>query len=80
MDPYGCNMEPDTPTARAVRGILARDRITRAELCRRTGLTRGNLQRKLSGRRDFTVGEVFSIAEAVGCQPSELLPPLEVAW
>lgn len=66
---------PDTIAAN-VRAEMARRGISTLELSQLTGIARSTLARRLTGRYDLTVGELLTIADAVGVPLSTLIPDL----
>lgn len=54
-----------------IRIIMRRNKLTTAELARRTGQSPQNLSNKLS-RDNFTTAELDKIAQALGCSLSIL--------
>lgn len=68
-------MTTDQTTAALVAEALAQAERSVSWVAEKAGMASSTLHRKLRGTRDFTTGEVASIAEALGIQPSDLLPP-----
>lgn len=56
-----------------VRAEMARQRITVGGLAEKVGMTIDQVSRRLSGRVDLTVPEALTIADALGCELSDLL-------
>lgn len=54
-----------------LRGKMAEAGISQRELARITGMTPQSMCRKLSGRRQFTVGEALAICQALDIKEGE---------
>lgn len=65
----------ETTTASLVAKALEQAERSVSWVADKAGMAPSTLRRKLRGTRDFTTGEVASIAAALGVRPSELLPP-----
>lgn len=63
-----------TEIAAAVTFQRSKADRTKSWLSDRTGIPYSTLDRKLKGHVDFTFSDLWSIAEALGVQPSELTP------
>lgn len=61
-------------TAEEIRALLARRRISAAELARRTGLKQSTLARRMTGETAFDVDDLELIAEVLGVSVADLLP------
>lgn len=66
-------------TAEEIRALLARRRISAAELARRTGLKQSTLARRMTGETAFDLDDLELIAEVLGVQVTDLLPRSEGA-
>lgn len=71
---------PTVPTGRLreraaeeIRVILARRRMSAAELARRTGMRQQNLSRRMTGETAFDLDELEVIANALGVKVSDLV-------
>ena len=51
----------------ALTQAMAASGVTRAELARRLGSTRGHITQLLAGGRNLTLGTIAEIADALGC-------------
>jgi transcriptional regulator with XRE-family HTH domain len=51
----------------ALTQAMAAAGVTRAELARRLGSTRGHVSQLLAGGRNLTLGTIAEIADALGC-------------
>lgn len=71
---YGVHMETKSPTARQVEKAMTKAERTKKWTAEKAGFSVSTMNRKLNGGGDFTVDEVYRIAVALGCHPSELLP------
>lgn len=52
--------------ARRLRGELAQINVSGSEVARRTGMTQAAVSRRLTGRTEFTVGELDLICTVIG--------------
>ena len=68
-------MNPPTAAGLAgeVRAEMARQGVTAATMAQATDISRASLSRKLNGRNEFTVAEMFRVAEFLGMTLSDLL-------
>ena len=57
-----------------VRSQLDRHHVSVAEVCRRSGISRSSMTRKLSGRVSFTVGDLWKISAALNASVMDLVP------
>ena len=60
-------------TAEEIRVLLARRRMSAAELARQTGLRQQNLSRRMTGETAFDLDELEIIATALGVKVSDLV-------
>lgn len=51
--------------AQKLKGKIVEAGMTQGELAKTIGISQNTLTRKLTGRRDFTVGEVVRICDAL---------------
>uniref|UniRef100_A0AAU8GM14 Helix-turn-helix DNA binding protein n=1 Tax=Mycobacterium phage JustASigh TaxID=3158894 RepID=A0AAU8GM14_9CAUD len=58
---------------------MARKRLTQVVLAERAGMATSTLSRRLTGESDFTVGELYRIADVLGVPASALLANVEKA-
>jgi transcriptional regulator with XRE-family HTH domain len=78
--PAGAVLSTLPPTASAVRGLLASQRRTQAELAAVLGITQSGASRRLTGRMEFSAAEVLQIAEWLGVPAARVLgEPVETA-
>jgi lambda repressor-like predicted transcriptional regulator len=68
-------MTTNQTTASLIAEALERAERSVSWVAEKAGMAPSTLRRKLRGTRDFTTGEVASIADALGVSPSSLLPP-----
>jgi transcriptional regulator with XRE-family HTH domain len=61
-------------TAEEIRVLLARRRISAAELARRTGMKQSTLARRMTGETAFDLDDLELIAEVLGVTVFDLLP------
>lgn len=61
--------------AEEIRVILARRRMSAAELARRTGIRQQNLSRRMTGETAFDLDDLEVIARELGVTVAELLGP-----
>jgi transcriptional regulator with XRE-family HTH domain len=61
-------------TAEEIRVLLARRRISAAELARRTGMKQSTLARRMTGETAFDLDDLELIADVLGVTVTELLP------
>ncbi len=61
-------------TAEEIRALLARRRISAAELARRTGMKQSTLARRMTGETAFDLDDLEVIAEVLGVEVTDLLP------
>ncbi|WP_433674810.1 helix-turn-helix domain-containing protein [Microbacterium gorillae] len=62
-------------TAAAVRDAIAEVGRSKISLSQETGITYPTLNRKLSGKTEFSFSELLLLAEALGVCPSQFTPP-----
>ena len=62
-------------TATAIRRALFDSSRTKKAIADETGIPYPTLNRKIAGKRDFTLSELLSIAEATGTHPAAFIPP-----
>lgn len=62
-----------------VRHQLDRHHVTVAEVCRRTGIPRSTMNRKLNGTTPFKVSDLWDISNALGATFMDLVPAEEVS-
>lgn len=60
--------------AEEIRALLARRRISAAELARRTGLKQSTLARRMTGETAFDLDDLELIASVLGVSVAQLLP------
>lgn len=60
--------------AEEVRVMMARKRLSQSALAERAGMSTSTLARRLSGESDFTLGELFRLAQAFGVSTNKLIP------
>jgi transcriptional regulator with XRE-family HTH domain len=60
--------------AEEIRVLLARQRISAAELARRTGIKQSTISRRMTGETAFDMDDLEVIARALGVQVQDLLP------
>lgn len=53
---------------------MARLRLSQAAVAEQAGMSTSTLSRRLAGESDFTVGEIYRLAEALDIAPAALLP------
>lgn len=58
---------------------MARKRLTQVVLAERAGMATSTLSRRLTGESDFTVGELYRIADVLGVPAAALLANVEKA-
>lgn len=61
-------------TAEEIRVLLARRRISAAELARRTGMKQSTLARRMTGEIAFDLDDLEAISEALGVPVTALMP------
>lgn len=61
-------------TAEEIRVLLARRRMSAAELARRTGIKQSTMARRMTGETAFDLDDLESIATALEVDVTELLP------
>jgi transcriptional regulator with XRE-family HTH domain len=61
--------------AEELRVILARRRMSAAELARRTGIKQSTMARRMTGETAFDLDDLELIAEALGIEIADLFPP-----
>ena len=68
-------MNPPTTAGLAgeVRAEMARQGVTAAKMSLSTDISRTSLSRKLNGRNEFTVAEMFRVSTCLGITLSDLL-------
>jgi len=73
-------MNPPTTAGLAgeVRAEMARQGVTAASMARAIDVSRTSLSRKLNGRNEFTVAEMFRVAAFLGMTLSDLLRRAEM--
>lgn len=64
--------KPET-ISRNIRAEMARAGVTQAQLAVAIALSQSAISRRLSGEADWTVIELYAVAEALGCDPHALL-------
>jgi transcriptional regulator with XRE-family HTH domain len=57
-----------------LRAEMARRSITQVRLAAMTGISQPALSRRLTGEAEWTLTEIISVAEALGCPLTSLLP------
>ncbi|MDO4243768.1 MAG: helix-turn-helix transcriptional regulator [Actinomyces sp.] len=62
-------------TAQAIRTAIAKSGLTKVAISDTTGIPYPTLNRKVAGKRDFTLSELLAIAEAIGVHPETFIPP-----
>ncbi|UXE04773.1 helix-turn-helix DNA binding domain protein [Arthrobacter phage Shambre1] len=70
-------METPPPNERAaaiIRGKMAEQRLSTQELSGKLGISRQAAGRRVGGKADLTVNDLFKIAGWLGCDPKDLLP------
>ncbi|MDV7192647.1 MULTISPECIES: helix-turn-helix domain-containing protein [Mycolicibacterium] len=70
---------PAEVVAAEVRAGMARKRLTQVVLAERAGMATSTLSRRLTGESDFTVGELYRIADVLGVPAAALLANVEKA-
>lgn len=60
--------------AEEIRVILARRRMSAAELARRTGIKQSTMSRRMTGETAFDLDDLEAIAEVLGIAVGDLLP------
>jgi transcriptional regulator with XRE-family HTH domain len=60
--------------AEEIRVLLARKRISAAELARRTGIKQSTMSRRMTGETAFDMDDLEVIAEVLGVEVGELMP------
>lgn len=65
--------KPET-ISRNIRAEMARAGVTQTQLAAALSLSQSAVSRRLAGEADWTVAEVYAVADALGCTPSDLLP------
>lgn len=60
--------------AEEIRVLLARRRISAAELARRTGMKQSTMARRMTGETAFDLDDLEAIAAVLGVDVTELLP------
>lgn len=61
-------------TAEEIRVLLARRRISAAELARRAGMKQSTLARRMTGEMPFDLDELETIADVLGVPVHDLIP------
>ncbi|MFG2054802.1 helix-turn-helix domain-containing protein [Micromonospora sp. NPDC048930] len=61
-------------TAEEIRVLLARRRISAAELARRAGMKQSTLARRMTGEIAFDLDDLEAIADVLDVSVTELLP------
>lgn len=72
----------DSPTAAVaeeVRVQLVRKRISQNAAADHLGISKSSMSRRLNGEYDFTVGELYRLADLFGIDPAALLPATDRA-
>lgn len=59
--------------------MMARKRLSQSALAERAGMATSTLSRRLTGESDFTVGELYRIADVLGVPAAALLANVEKA-
>lgn len=70
-------MASETPTIEAanlIAAALGRAERTKSWLSERTGIPRTTLTRKLTGKTDITIADIYAIAMALDVEPAALAP------
>ena len=76
MSMYIAHMSNTTEwIAAAIRHALLDAGRTKRAVADETGIPYPTLNRKISGKRDFTLSELLSIAEATNTHPAAFIPP-----
>lgn len=65
---------PTQAVAEEVRVQMVRKRLTQAATADQLGISKSSLNRRLTGESEFTVGELYRLADVFGIQPADLLP------
>jgi transcriptional regulator with XRE-family HTH domain len=65
--PRLCREELILDVTEVLTQAMAASGVTRAELARRLGSTRGHITQLLAGGRNVTLGTIAEIANALGC-------------
>ncbi|MGO1769586.1 MAG: helix-turn-helix domain-containing protein [Microbacterium sp.] len=60
-------------TANAVLEVVRASGLSKKEIAERAEIPYGTLTRKLSGRSEFTLAELFRIAEVTGVTPARFV-------
>ena len=60
--------------AEEIRVILARKRMSAAELARRTGIKQSTMARRMTGETAFDLDDLEVIADVLGVDVADLLP------
>lgn len=65
-------MNTTTPTlvTREIRAEIARQGRRVSEVAESIGLSESQMSRRMSGRQDFSVGEILAIADTLGVSPA----------
>ncbi|MDK8224190.1 MAG: helix-turn-helix transcriptional regulator [Winkia sp. UMB750A] len=61
-------------TARSVREAIASSNRSRRSITDEIGIPYSTMNRKISGKAEFSLSELCAIAETTGSEPWELLP------
>lgn len=59
-----------------VRAAMARADVTQADLARELHISQAAVSRRLSGRVDFTIGELLTVACVVAVPLTDLIEPV----
>lgn len=62
-----------TTTAANVRAEMARKQVRQVRLAERLGISQAAVSRRLNGTKDFTVGELHTVADLLGVPVADLL-------
>ncbi len=65
--------------AEEIRVLLARRKMSAAELARRTGMKQSTLARRMTGETAFDMDDLEVIAEVLTVDVQDLLPPAKAA-
>lgn len=70
---------PNAAIAEEVRARIGRLHLTQTYVAKRTGMTTSTLSRRLTGESEFTVTELYRLAEVFGIPVSKLMPAVAAA-
>jgi len=71
------NPDPKDLLARNVRRLRTAAGLSQEELAARSGLHRTYISSVERGQRNVSLGNIFAIATALGCDPRKLIDPQE---